>query len=321
MKIYFYVLWIFTVQLSVGADIYIDRKGQDSNSGSAEKPVRSLKKGQELVRELIPSAKDDITVHLGPGTWVVDEPIVFSTEDSGTSSFTVTWSGSDTIISGGYEVGNWTEGKDGIWSASVPEGTKSRNLYVNGLAAQYARRQIHNRTDFKHTKVGMTWNSSTYDWIMKVPGIENGELRAINSFTDRIALISKVGDHVLEMKKEIWANQLIGYDQIAEPFWDGGVWIQNVRALLTVGGQFYLDRNQSTVYYKPLAGEDMATASAHLGIQEVLMVVGGTYEEPVHDLLFKGISFEHSTWLRPDTYGYIDQQTGGHMGNDSLAEL
>ncbi|CAG7561055.1 unnamed protein product [Fusarium equiseti] len=316
--IHLYVLWLFAIRLSVGADVYIDRQGQDSNPGSAEKPVKSFKKGQELVRELIPSAKDDITVHLGPGTWVIDEPIIFTTGDSGSSSVTVTWSGSDTIISGGYEIRNWTEGKDGIWSASVPEGTKSRHLYVNGLASQYARRQIHNRTDFEYTKVGMTWNSSDYDWIMKLPGIENGELRAINSFTDRIAPISKVGNRVLEMKKDIWANQLIGYDQIAEPFWDGGVWIQNVRALLTVGGQFYLDRDQSIIYYKPLEHEDMTTASAYLGTQEVLMVVGGTYREPIHDLHFKGIAFKHSTWLRPDTYGYIDQQTGGHMGNDSL---
>ncbi|KAJ4016159.1 hypothetical protein NW766_004349 [Fusarium irregulare] len=301
MKIYLYVLSLFSIRLSVGADIYIDRNGQDSNPGSAEKPVKSLKKGQELVRQLIPAAKDDITVHLGPGTWVIDEPIIFSAEDSGTSSSTVIWSGSDTVISGGYEIGKWTEGKDGIWSASVPESTKSRHLYVNGLAAQYARRQIHNRTDFEYTKAGMTWNNSDYDWIMEVPGIENGELRAINSFTDRIALISKVGDRVLEMKKDIWANQLIGYDQIAEPFWDGGVWIQN-----------------STVYYKPLDHQDMTTASAFLGTQEVLMVVGGTYREPIHDLHFNGITFKHSTWLRPDTYGYIDQQTGGHMGNDSL---
>ncbi|RBQ77888.1 hypothetical protein FVER14953_13062 [Fusarium verticillioides] len=243
---------------------------------------------------------------------------MFRNEDSGINGFKVTWAGSETVISGGYEINNWTESDDGIWSASVPKGTKSRNLYVNGLAAQYARRQIHNRTDFEYTKVGMTWNSSEYDWILEIPGIENGELRAINSFTDRVALIEKVGDRVLEMKRDIWANQLIGYDQIAEPFWDGGVWIQNVKAFLTDGGQFYLDRNESAVYYKPLEGENMATASAYLGVEEVLLVIGGTYEEPVHDLHFEGITFKHSTWLRPDTYGYIDQQTGGHMGNDSL---
>jgi hypothetical protein len=318
MKIYLYAFCLLAVRLSVAADVYIDRKGQDDNPGSAEKPVKSIKKAQELVRKLSSSAKDDVTVHFGPGTWVIEQPIIFNTEDSGTNGFTVTWAGSDTVISGGYEISNWTEGKNGIWSASVPEGTKSRNLYVNGLAAQYARRQIHNRKDFEYTKVGMTWNSSNYDWIMKTPGIENGELRAVNSFTDRVALIEKVGDRVLEMKRDIWANQLIGYDQIAEPFWDGGVWIQNVKALLTDGGQFYLDRKESTIYYKPLVGEDMATASAHLGIQEVLMVIGGTYEEPIHDLQFEGITFKQSTWLNPDTYGYIDQQTGGHMGNDDL---
>ncbi|KAF9780341.1 hypothetical protein IL306_000626 [Fusarium sp. DS 682] len=317
MKVLFYLLFLSTAHLSVAADVYVDRKGLDNNPGTAEEPIQSIRKAQELVRELIPSTEDDITVHIGPGTWVIDSPIIFTAEDSGINGFTVTWAGSDAVISGGLEISNWAEGKDGIWSASVPKGTKSRNLFVNGFAAQYARRQIQNRKDFEYTEVGMTWNSSDYDWIMETPGIENGELRAINSFTDRVALIEAVGDRVLQMKSKIWANQIIGYDQIAEPFWDGGVWIQNVKALLTDGGQFYLDRNESIIYYMPLEGDDMTTASTYLGIQEVLMVVGGTYEEPIHGLHFEGITFKHSTWLKPDTYGYIDQQTGGHMGNDS----
>ncbi|WZH47151.1 LOW QUALITY PROTEIN: pectin lyase fold/virulence factor [Fusarium acuminatum] len=318
MNLLLLAFYLSTVHLSGAANVYVDINGIDSNSGSADKPVKSIKKAQELVRELIPSAEDDITVHIGPGTWVVDAPIVFTTEDSGINGITVTWSGSETIISGGLNIRDWVKGEDGIWSASVPAGTMSRNLFVNGFAAQYARRQIQNREEFNYTEVGMSWSSPKYDWIMKTPGIEKGELRAINSFTDRIALIEAVGDHVLEMKSQIWANQIIGYDQIAKPFWDGGLWIQNVKALLTDGGQFYLDRDESVLYYQPLEGEDMATASAYLGIEEVLMVVGGTYEDPIHDLRFEGITFEHSTWLKPDTYGYIDQQTGGHMGNGSL---
>ncbi|SPJ78647.1 uncharacterized protein FTOL_07037 [Fusarium torulosum] len=42
----------------------------------------------------------------------------------------------------------------------------------------------------------MTWSSPDYDWIMETPGIENGELRAINSFTDQITLIEAVGDRM-----------------------------------------------------------------------------------------------------------------------------
>ncbi|RGP81162.1 xylanase a [Fusarium longipes] len=318
MNIFLYALCVSIISLSDAVTIYVDPKGFDSNPGSAGKPVKSIKKAQELVRHLVPSTDNDVTVNLGPGTWIIDEPIIFTAQDSGINGAAVKWNGSESIISGGLEITDWVEGIDGIWSALVPKGTKSRNLFVNGNAAQYARRQIHNRNDFNYTKVGMTWNSSDYDWIMETPGIESGELRAINSFTDRIAPIDTIGDRVIKMKSQIWANQIIGYDQIAEPFWDGGMWIQNVKALLTDGGQFYLDRNESMVYYKPLEGDDMTTASTYLGNNEVLLAIGGTYEEPVHNLHFQGITFQHSTWLKPDIYGYIDQQTGGHMGNDSI---
>ncbi|GKU07809.1 unnamed protein product [Fusarium langsethiae] len=293
MHVFLCALYLSIIPFSDAVNVYLDPKGLDSNPGSAEKPVKSIKKAQELVRDLISSTNDDITVKFSPGAWMIDEPTIFTAKDSGINGATVKWVGSGTTISGGLEITGWVEGNDEIWSALVPEGTKSRNLFVNGFAAQYARRQIHNRKGFNYTEIGMTWNSSDYNWIMETPSIENGELRAINSFTDRIAPINAVGDRLLKMKSQIWANQIIGYDQIAEPFWDGGVWIQNVKSLLTDGGQFYLDINESILYYKPLEGEDMTAASTYLGIEEVLLVIGGTYEEPVHNLHFEGITFEH----------------------------
>lgn len=129
---------------------------------------------------------------------MIDGPITFTVEDSVINGIIIIWAGSETVISGDLEIRDWVEGEDGIWSASAPEGTKSRNLVVNGFAAQYARRQIQNREEFDSIDVRMTWSSPDYDWIMETPGIENGELRAINSFTDQITLIEAVGDRVLK---------------------------------------------------------------------------------------------------------------------------
>jgi hypothetical protein len=60
---------------------------------------------------------------------------------------------------------------------------------------------------------------------------------------------------------------------------------------LTEGGQFYLDSSAGKVYYKPLSGQNMATADAHLGVLETLISVGGSYDAPAHDITFQGLSF------------------------------
>ena len=39
------------------------------------------------------------------------------------------------------------------------------------------------------------------------------------------------------------------------------------------------------------AGEDMSKADTYLGILEAILVVGGTYDAPAHDITFQGLSF------------------------------
>jgi hypothetical protein len=188
-------------------------------------------------------------------------------------------------------VKGWTAGSNGVYSASAPIGVKSRNLYVNGQASNYARKKIANRKDITYTSTSMKWTSSAYDWMTSTPGIANAEVRFLNSFADRYAPIKSAGNKELVMEQNTWSNQIWGYDTVDKPNADFGVWVQNALALLTEGGQFYLDSGAGKVYYKPLTGEKMETVQAYLGVLETLLIVGGTYDKPVHDISFEGISF------------------------------
>jgi hypothetical protein len=135
------------------------------------------------------------------------------------------------------------------------------------------------------------WTSPDYDWLMTTPGIANAELRSINSFTDRYAPIKAVGNRELIMMQDCWKNQVIGWDDFIAPFADFGVWIQNALALLNEGGEYYLDSDAGIVYYMPLKGEDMSTADTYLGVQEVLVAVSGTYDDPAQHISFEGLNF------------------------------
>ncbi|KAK4144163.1 pectin lyase [Dichotomopilus funicola] len=300
-------------------DFYISPTGSDNNDGSsADASFATIEHAQGAVRDQISSSlTDNITVHLAPGLYPVAETLNFTAEDSGRDGFTVNWDGPGAVVSGGIEVTGWEEGSDGVWSASVPKGTESRNLYVNGQAANFARRKLANRKDFQFTSSGMTWSNGQYDWLMDTEGIAGAEVRFINSFTDRYALIQSASNRQLAMKQNTWFNNMWGYDTVAQPNADFGVWVQNALALISDGGQFYLDSAAGTVYYKPLDGENLTTATTYLGVLECIVSVGGTYDDPAHDLTFTGISFAHSTWMKPATVGYPDQQTGAYIGENS----
>ncbi|USP72743.1 uncharacterized protein yc1106_00017 [Curvularia clavata] len=298
-------------------DLYVLPTGSDNNAGTAAAPFKTLAKAQQAVRTQISgTVKENITVHVGAGTYALSVPLKFTVEDSGKNGVTVKWIGTGATISGGLKITNWTAGTNGVYSANVPVGLKSRNLYVNGKASNYARRKIANRKDFTYTSTGMKWTSSTYDWLSSTPGISGAEIRFINSFADRYAPIKSVGNKELVMKQNTWYNQIWGYDTVNKNNADFGVWVQNALALLTEGGQFYLDSAAGKIYYKPLSGENMANADTYLGVSEALIVIGGTYADPVHDISFQDLNFAHTTWLQPASIGYVDQQTGGNICED-----
>ena len=268
----------------------LDEPGNDVNTQS----FRGLVGVQEAIRTAIAQGMvEDITVHVADGMYYLDSPLNLTSADSGQNGHTVYWkaSGTNATISGGLNVTAWVEDQpSGIWHAAVPAGTQSRNLFVNGWAANYARSQL-NRTHFTVTNTSYTWNISEYDWLMDTPGIANGELRSLQSFTDRYSPIAAVGNRELIMAQNCWGNQIIGWDDMTEPYADFGLYVQNVLALLDKGGEFFLDSQAGTLYYKPLANEDMSMADTHLGLMEAIVVISGTYDDPAHDISLAGLNF------------------------------
>lgn len=283
---------LVTGHLASAADVFVSRNGSDENDGSSEKPLKTLAGAQKAVQKLATaSMSEDVTVHVEKGTYTLTEPLHLDAADSGKNGFKTRWVGSEATISGGLKITDWSEESNGVYSADLPDGTQSRNLYINDMAANYARRQLDHRADFNFTSRGMSWTDPKYDWIMDVRGVETGEVRFINSFTDRYSRIESIGDREIIMAQPSWGNQIIGYDTAADPFAEFGVFLQNCQGLLGNGGEHYLNISSNKVYYKPLDGEDMATVDARLGVQEALLSISGTYDEPAHDISIEGFTF------------------------------
>ena len=69
----------------------------------------------------------DVTVRLADGTFRLDAPLRFTSEDGGHNGFTVRWEGVEgahPVLSGGIPVADWrlADARRGIWSAVIPRG-------------------------------------------------------------------------------------------------------------------------------------------------------------------------------------------------------
>ena len=132
------------VSTAHGLDYYVSGSGNDEGEGTREQPFKTVRKAQQQVRTLLQQGPqtEDVNVRISPGVYPLTAALVFSVSDSGKNGFKVNWIGNDTVLSGGLRITGWTQGSNGIYSATIPAGTESRNLYVNGMAANYARRKI-----------------------------------------------------------------------------------------------------------------------------------------------------------------------------------
>ncbi len=114
---------------------YIAPSGNDSWSGKLKKPnaektdgpLATIQRARDVIRELKHQQggilKQPVTVLVCSGTYFLNEPLVFTPEDSGTEEFPITYKAyprENPVISGGRAIRDWQQ-QDNLWVANLPE--------------------------------------------------------------------------------------------------------------------------------------------------------------------------------------------------------
>lgn len=302
--------------------IAVSPDGNDSAAGDAAHPVATLERAQQLVREV--NRDNNVVVQLADGTYRLSRPVRFTAEDGGQNAHTVTWQaaeGAHPVWSGAIPVAGWRlwdRAKD-IYVADVPAGLTARQLWVNNQLAPMASVEIQ-RKDLSFTREGMTLKPGALHGDIK--DAARLELRATGFFTERVSPVERVEHGKLIMRQPAWDNNLWGYDTIEKPFHPelSHLYLENSLDLLTNPGQWYLDPEKGRLYLHPGEGVDLKKADVELPRIAVLVSIGDNLDQPVRDLVFRGIRFSHTTWLGPSgPDGYASQQSGSYLTGHALA--
>jgi len=115
---------------------YIATDGDDSNTGTIDKPFLTLTKARDAVRKHKEQKDEgDITVFIQGGTYIIDETVVFGLEDSGSRNQKITYAAyqdETPVFSSGQKISGWTKlqdypedlpeaAKGNVWVADMPE--------------------------------------------------------------------------------------------------------------------------------------------------------------------------------------------------------
>lgn len=299
--------------------------GDDADPGTAVKPFRTLERAQAAVR----SANGDrnVTVELAHGTYGLKKPLVFGAADGGQGAHKVVWKAADRaapMLSGGIQVTGWTlfDAENGIYVADVPKGLDSRQLWIDGVAADRPAIEIYHH-DIAFNSRGFTLKNPELGWVADIRQPGRMEIEATGIFTDRYSPVERIEGKDIILKQPAWDNNSWGYDTLNRPFMPEHSRLFLVNAPEFFGkrsewhrnqNQWYLDPTAGKLYVKPWQDGDINRMSVVLPRLEVLVAIGGTLDQPVRNLEFQGLRFSHTSWMGPSlATGYANQQSGSYL--------
>jgi hypothetical protein len=279
----------------------------------------ALDQARLAVREYLAShdQRGDIVVELQAGTYELPAPVRFDAADSGENGFNVIYRaapGTAVILSGGRAVTGWEREATGLYRAPVGRDVDFRQLWING------HRGIRARTPNAGTMFNLAAEKQADGFDLPRAQLDGVALRPGEV---------EVSVLIAWMHKRLRIARLADTDQpavvraVIEPGeWDGVTkqpqgdrvylnrhyWLENAREFLDAPGEFFLDRVEGVLRYRPRPGEDVANAAIIRPELESLVVLTGTFDAPVHHLRFEGLTFAHTGWTRPNRHGFVDVQ-------------
>lgn len=323
-------------------EIYVSLQGNDKNPGTKEAPFytlnRAIKQAREWRRLNRPEVAGGIYIRLEEGVYAQRNSLFLRPEDSGTSdSPTVICAvdGAHPVISGGVAVTGWKRGcnhpaipeklKQKIWLAEAPlignRRVETRQMWVNGhkvqRAAQFPDGGLERMIDFNPEEQTITIPVSQ---SVNSERLQNaGQLEMIVHQRWAIAILrvksidvkdgqAVVRFHEPESHLEFahpWPQPVIGGEKGNSSFC-----LTNALELLDQPGEWFQEYPSGTIYYYPQAGENMETAEVIIPALETLVTIDGTLSRPVKHIQFNGITFAHTSWMRPSFQGHVTLQGG-----------
>ncbi len=297
--------------------IFVAPHGDDANPGTERRPVRTLYRARDLARCLRADMRADIVVSLAPGIYRMPTPLRLRPEDSGRNGHAIVYrarGGGDVVLSGGVRIAGWRKvgevGGHAVYAARVPGIRELRHLVVNDARMRRARLDRPLRTRlWKRTERGYRQTDLDMRGWRNVRGIEL--LSNVQWRQYRCNVHAIEGDEII-MNPACWrlayGTRKVPYMRMRIP--DG---IENALELLDRPGEWYFDPVAREVRLIPPRGTDMSRARVVAPLAETLVSIEGKPGRPVENVVFEGVIFADTTWLRPNSHGFVEKQANQLM--------
>ncbi|NQT38094.1 MAG: right-handed parallel beta-helix repeat-containing protein [Planctomycetes bacterium] len=306
-------------------------KTSNPNVAGTDGPLATIGRARDAIRELKRrdgELTNGVDVVIRGGTYRLDEPLVFTPEDSGTEQYRITYDaapGEQPRISAGRPISGWKQQPDGTWTTQIDDVKAGdwyfRQLFVAASPEEPLQRRyrptigakvIAGLTDAPTFDTTMRHRQSQKEFrfhpgdIQRWHGLPDVEIVALHDWSASRLRIAE-----LDLDEQIVRFTGFPVYRIGHWYKDGKnpYFVENVREAMTKPGLWYLDRATGVLAYRPRDGEriEQFVAIAPRAEQLIRIVGDSKNDRPVENLAFRGLTFEHTAWQLPEK-GYSSGQ-------------
>src|SRR5262249_24279889 len=303
--------------------------GSDSNPGTIDEPFLTLeraKQGFKFGTKVMTAG--DVIVYLRNGTYALEEPLLFHPDDSGQYGYNVSYTaypGESPVITGGKRISGWIDAGNGIYKANSG-GIRFRQLYVKGQPRNRARtpnegkfRRLLRWDESKRTLVAR--ESEPLQKLSSVNGVEIVVHKEWTQNNLRLASYELIGSDVhLVLLEPDRTKAFRSHEYLRKS--GQSFYLENAYEFLDEEGEWYLNTTTDEVFYMPRLGEDISSLVALAPQLVQLIRLECTPTTAVKNIHFRGLVFEHSTWLEPSEEGFATQQADWTLkGSDQTSRI
>lgn len=305
---------------------YVDASnGDDTYAGSESKPFKTIEKAKEALKPHLSSMNGHIYVYIR-GNVNLDSAITWTTEDSGQNGYNVvytSWDDTQAEITMKKDYKNFAlfDSEKNIYRTKITDSAAlkdGRQVYINGVRAVRAKTDDYAIQGAALTDA--TRNASadglfyvSYDTEMAdFKNQSDMEFVYTNQWTNpriKVDKIAKVDENRIriDMNKESWLPHYNSANTTTIGQYP--TWIENAYELLDVPGEFYINKTDGYLYYMPRDFENAETMVATIPVgEQAFIVVGDSTQNKVHNIEFKNLAFQYTTWKYPNSIGLRDHQ-------------
>jgi hypothetical protein len=296
--------------------------GDDVDNGGATTLFDRLLQELKAIAARDPEAR--VLVQLTEGVFRIERPIEMERVHVPAQG-SVTFQGAGaakTTVSGGELITGWERREDGLWHAKLQNSGVAtqgfRELFVGGQRQPRARHPNvgYLRIDaaFPDKRTGFSFHSGD----LPAAWTAGGELVFLHDWSLSRIPIASVDHDQLRLTVSYPIGNSAPHFKIDHFEAHPRYVVENQRVFLDAPGEWWLDEEQGELYYYPretdVLNKTEFVAPRALG----LLVVRGSVDEPIRNVHFERIGFQHCAWEIP-VEGYAGIQATAHERRDGSA--